>query len=182
MFAKRNLRKSSVQGAKPSVLRTMLSMYAPDEPLGPPEGDIMVQQRGAGWVVGQRKRWPQSVFKLREKFAGFQPGHRHREDMKYGRTPASDAPLSEWITAFINHSKAIWSRDLDRRVHHLQFDEWFDIYIDNVVPWTNEPKMLEGVQVLRSKCEYFRRVRLMDNGTIGTCGLPRFAPPQRAAR
>jgi hypothetical protein len=38
------------------AIEVMLALSAPDEPLGPPEGGMLVQKRGVGWLAGERQR------------------------------------------------------------------------------------------------------------------------------
>jgi hypothetical protein len=75
----------------------------------------MVQKRGVGWTPGRRQHWPKSVLARREKFPGYQPGHQFRENMKYGRAPPDDAPLSAWLPVLLNHAKAKWSPEIDAK-------------------------------------------------------------------
>jgi hypothetical protein len=129
------------------ALRRMLASYAPDEPLGPPEGDILTPQG----IPAARKKWPKSVFDTREKFPGYQPGYEYRENMKYGRCPDDDAPLHEWITARINHAKAKWSGHIDGRRTKLQFVEWLPTYLnDDGLRW-HVGKMDAATEFLREK-------------------------------
>ncbi len=108
-------------GLSRDAILTMLQSLAPDEPLGPPEGIILTPQG----VPTSRKRWPNWVFATREKYPGYQAGGLYREDMKYGRRrPAHDAPLSQFVTALINHAKAKWSGCIDGKRTKLQFVDW----------------------------------------------------------
>jgi hypothetical protein len=144
-----------------------LLKLAPDEPLGPPEGILMVQKRGVGWVEGERKRWPKRVLTLRKKFPGYQPGYHFREDMKYGRQPqCEDAPIAEWVTVMLNHAKAKWSGEIDANWTRLQFKDWLPYYLDNeTLCWCGWPGLDGATQILRI-----------------ACGLPRFAPTRRASQ
>jgi hypothetical protein len=130
----------------------MLAEYAPDEPLGPPEGNDDVYVPGEGWTFPPRTRWPKRVFDTREKFPGYQPGGRYRENMKYGRCPADSAPLREWITALINHAKAKWCGCIDGKRTKLQFVEWLPSYLDDDcgMRWAISP-MEAATQFLREK-------------------------------
>ncbi len=119
---------AALSGTMPrEALRAMLSIYAPDEPLGPPEGIILTPQG----MPTSRKRWTKRVLDTREKYPGYQPGHWYQEDMKYGRRPAHDAPLSQFITALINHAKAKWSGCIDGKRTKLQFVDWLPSYLDD---------------------------------------------------
>jgi hypothetical protein len=110
------------------------------------------------------EQWPKSVFDLRAKFPGYQPGHRFRENMKHGDVPADDAPLSEWAAKMIDHAKAKWSGEIDGRKTRLQFKEWLPHYLDNDrFCWTGHPKLVGARELLRI-----------------ACGMPRFAPTRRA--
>lgn len=133
----------------------MLLALAPDEPLGPPEGGIMVQKRGVGWVPGERQRWPKSVHALRDKFPGYQPGYHFQEEMRYRRTPGPDAPLKDWVVAVINHAKVAWFRAIDGKRTKLQFKAWMPVYLeDDVRCWRGAPGSGrdQANQVLRIAC------------------------------
>lgn len=122
----------ATSGLPSDALLAMLQSLAPDEPLGPPEGDILTPQG----IPTTRKKWPKRVFVRREKYPGYQPGYRYREDMKYGRAgryqPTGDAPLSDFMTALINHAKAKWSGCIDGKCTKLQFVDWLPSYLDDV--------------------------------------------------
>jgi hypothetical protein len=136
------------------LLEELLKL-APDEPIGPCERKILVQKRGAGWVVGEAKKWPKSVFALREKFPGYQPGYRFREDMKYGNQPPEDAPLSEWVAKLINHAKAKWAGEIGGRKTRLQFKEWLLYYLENAaLCWTGYPGLVTAREILKVACNY----------------------------
>lgn len=149
--------KTKISPAGKAAIAFMLETLAPDEPLGPPEGSVMVRQRGIGWIVHPRSRWTKKIIDRHAKYPGFQPGHRYREDMKYGRTPHGGS-VADWKTAFINHSKAIWSRDLLGGRHRQQFADWFCTYIRDVKPWCSVPEMLQAVAELRSACARLQEV------------------------
>ena len=128
MPKKRNYASSYAPKAmRLDALRNLLATYAPDEALGPPEGGVLTPQR----VPTERKKWPKQVFETREKFPGYQPGYRCRENMKYGRNPTLDAPLHEHLAVLINHAKAKWSGYIDGKGRKLQFAEWLPLYLDD---------------------------------------------------
>lgn len=147
----RNSPSSRLHVALPAMpidaLRAMLATYAPDDPLGPPEGRILTSHG----VPATRKRWPKSVHDTRAKFPGYQPGYRYRENMKYGRCPADDAPLREWITALINHAKAKWSGCIDGKGTKLQFAEWLPSYLDDDGLRWHAGEMDAAAEFLREK-------------------------------
>jgi hypothetical protein len=141
MRKKRNSPSSRPHAALPpsrpiDALRRMLAEYAPDEPLGPPEGNDDVYVPGEGWSFPPRTRWPKCVFDTREKFPGYQPGYWYRENMKYGHCPADGAPLREWIAALLSHARAKWSGYIDGKQTKLQFVEWLPSYLgDDGLRW-----------------------------------------------
>lgn len=127
------------------------------EPLGPPEGLIMVQVRGVGWVEGERQRWPKSVLALRERFPGYQPGGRFREMMKYGRCPPPDAPLREQIRQVLDHARAKWCGFVGAGKTKKQFRDWLPEYLDDDNLCWRIDQLASALQILRL-----------------ACGLPRF--------
>jgi hypothetical protein len=139
------------------TLDIILKMFR-DEPLGPPEGEIMVRVRGAGWCVGQRQRWPKSVLDRRARFPGYQPGHRFREMMKYGRCPPPDAPLRAQIRQVLDHARAKWSGAIDAGTTKKQFRDWLPEYLDDDSLCWRIDQLASALQILRL-----------------ACGLPRFA-------
>ncbi len=147
-------------------IRTLLAEYAPDEPLGPPEGNDDVYVPGVGWTFPLRKRWPDEVYAVREKFPGYQPGYRYRENMKYGRRPDDDAPLSAWVTTLINDAKATWSQFVGANNTNLQFVEWMPSYLDDDnLRWKRVGKLDAAAQFLREMY-----------------GMPPLAPTWRAGK
>ena len=166
MRKKRNSPTSRPHAALPpamplDTLRRMLSTYAPDESLGPPEGMMLTPQG----VPTSRKRWTKRVLDTREKFQGYQSGYWYRENMKYGRRPTDGAPLREWIAALINHGTAKWSGCIDRRETKLQFAEWLPSYLDDDgMRWDVSP-MEVAIQFLREK---YGMPPLPPNGRAGT--------------
>jgi hypothetical protein len=155
-----------LHNSKAPTLDKLLAL-APDEPLGPPEGLLMVQKRGVGWTVGHRQRWPKSVLATtRAKFPGYQPGHWFRENMKYGRCPREGASLCQMVTVMLNHAKAKWSGEIDGRKTRLQFKEWLPRYLDNeTLCWCGAPGLDAAREILRIACR-----------------LSRFSPTLRASR
>ena len=132
------------------AIEVVLEIISPDEPLGPPEGEILKQQRGAEYVLATRERWPKRELEKRAKYRGYQPGGWYRENMKYGQTPGEDAPLPDWLTAIVRHAKALWSRDLQANVTRQQFVEWLPSYLDNDdFRWTDAGKLEAAAQYLR---------------------------------
>jgi len=101
-FFECNMSSVSSSGLPTTALLAMLQFLAPDEPVGPCERRILTPQR----IPATSKKWPKTVFVTREKYPGYQPGYRYRENMKYGWRPTDDASLSEYMTAMINHAKA----------------------------------------------------------------------------
>lgn len=155
----------------------LLLRFCPDEPLGPPEGRIMVRRAGVGWTCGERTCWQKPELRLRERYPGYQPGYRTRERMKYGNLPPYDAPLREFARARISHAKAVWSRDIANKKTRLQFIDWLPLHVDFqtlVAPvWPDggpgptggpDDKWSLSLQLLRL-----------------ACGLPRFRPTTRGA-
>lgn len=149
----------------PDEIRTLLAKYAPDEPLGPPEGNDDVCVPGVGWTFPPRKLWPKSVIEKRAKFPGYQPGYRYQENMKYGRRPDEDAPLDAWVTTLINHAKAKWSLSIGANKTRLQFAEWMPSYLDDdSLRWKGVGKLDAAAQFLRERY-----------------GMPPLAPTRRAS-
>jgi hypothetical protein len=129
------------------ALLVMLQLLAPDEPVGPCER-IVSTPRG-----GERlcKQWPKIVFVTAEKYPGYQPGYLYRENMKYGRRPAPDAPLSEHLTALINHAKANWSYHADGKGRKLQFVDWLPSYLNDDATRYDPSRDEAATQFLRAK-------------------------------
>jgi hypothetical protein len=151
------------EGRTPTL--DVLLALAPDEPLGPPEGFIYRQKRGSGWVLSERQCWSKAVHAFRDKFPGYQPGYRFREEMKFGRAPLSDAPLSAWVATLITHAKAKWSGVVEAKRTRLQFRDWLPEYLDHdMLCWRGGPGLDEANQILRI-----------------ACGLPRFRRTSRRA-
>lgn len=125
----------------------------PDQPLGPPEGRIMVQKRGVGWIEGKRQKHRKSTLALRKRYPGYQSGYKVREEMKYGNMPNEGDPLREYVRARISHAKALWSRDLDTRETRLQFVDWLRDHVNGktwIAPlWPFEPGFYEALQIIR---------------------------------
>jgi hypothetical protein len=117
------------------AVKAVINVLAPDEPLGPLFDELPIELR--------RKKspnidWPPCVQALRERYPGYQPGPRYREDMKYRRAwkVPDDAPLLTWATILLNHAKAKWSRDLEATWTNLQFAEWLPFYVtSDEYPW-----------------------------------------------
>jgi hypothetical protein len=110
-----------------------------------------MQKCGMGWVEGERQRWPKRVLALRQKFPGYQPGHRFREEMKYGDMPPDDAPLSAWVAKELNFAKAKWSGEIDGKKTKKQFKEWLPYYLDNdALCWIGHPKLERARELLRT--------------------------------
>lgn len=105
---------------------TFEDAVAPPPPLGPPEG-LICRSNG---TFATRKRWPDSVHKLAEKFPGYQPGHDMRERMKYDDMPDKDTPLMDYVLKRLNHARAVWSAKIDAKPTRLQFDEWLPLHLD----------------------------------------------------
>jgi len=153
-------------GRAPS-LDYILREIAPPEPLGPPEGGVMVQRPGMGWVEGKHQRWPNSVIMRSERFPGYQPGYRFRESRKY-ISPRPDAPLSKWVKSFVDTARSHWSVDIgaDRGATRLQFKDWLPQYLnDNDWFWRFGERWGEAAQILRL-----------------ACGLPQFPPGPKGVR
>jgi hypothetical protein len=139
---------------KAPLLDELLKL-APEEPIGPCERKILLQKPGVGWVVGEAKKWRKSVFVLRQKFPGYQPGYRFRENMKYGRQPrCENAPLAEWVTVMLNHAKAKWSGEIDAKRTRLQFKDWLPYYLENkTLCWCGDPGLDSAREILRIACK-----------------------------
>jgi hypothetical protein len=110
-----------------AMLKAMLQMLAHDEPVGPCERINATAHHGERLS----KQWPKVVFATAQKYPGYQPGYLYRENMKYGRTPAKDAPLDQHLAALINHAKAKWSGYIDGKGRKLQFVDWLPSYLDD---------------------------------------------------
>jgi hypothetical protein len=142
------LAKSLIAGLTKTELakyKAVLDVFAPDEPLGPPEE--IEDLSGSSLPLA----WPNDVHELREKFPGYQPGGSYTHNMKFGRTPdESSTVLSGWVVTLINHAKAQWSRRVTAKRTTLQFVEWLPFYLgDNYYRWKSVGMLDEAAEFLR---------------------------------
>jgi hypothetical protein len=148
-----------IRGLAPML--DVLFALCPDEPLGPPEGWVVVETPEEGEVLVKRREWEIRTRYMNRLHPGYQPGYRFREKMKYGNRPEDDAPLAELVRARINHAKALWCGDLEAGRTKLQFPEWLPFHVDwdtQVKPlWPDDNGWSEALQLIRI-----------------ACGLPRF--------
>ena len=109
--------------------RMIIGLRPVVEPV-PPTKIILKQIKGGAWVestrVGFTKRWRT----LMERFPGYIPDYRQREQLKYHLCPPEHAPIEEWIAQVLNHATAKWSGEVDRG-EKRQFVDWLCVYLES---------------------------------------------------
>jgi len=138
----------------------MLLELVPEEPLAQLEESDRKLMTDAEY-----RHWVNDAIATRAKFSRYQTTHWKREDMKYGNLPREGDPLIDFVRARITHATAKWCNELDCGDTKLQFKEWLPSHLDP------NPLLLQWEWGGWSKALQILRI---------ACGLPRFAPTQRA--
>lgn len=90
---------------------------------------------------------------LRAEFPGYQADRRIREDMKFGRFPLNEAPLSPWVRTLLYHAMSKWCVAIDTGRTKKQFRDWLPEYLeDDNLCWSGSPGLDAARQILRMSC------------------------------